>query len=122
MMCHHPYLGSASDWLKICFIQSEAISRSDQYGISALISQKSFRGEIRGGVMKYGLFSEASMMFSALKVSKNCWEIKPFCELKSRNYEGSVNLVYNYSFFTDIDECKQDPCQNGASCKVNIMN
>ena len=122
MMCHHPYLGSASDWLKICFIQSEAISRSDQYGISALISQKSFRGEIRGGVMKYGLFSGASMMFSALKVSKNCWEIKPFCELKSRNYEGSVNLVYNYSFFTDIDECKQDPCQNGASCKVNIMN
>ena len=122
MMCHHPYLGSASDWLKICFIQSEAISRSDQYGISTLISQKSFRGEIRGGVMKYGLFSGASMMFSALKVSKNCWEIKPFCELKSRNYEGSVNLVYNYSFFTDIDECKQDPCQNGASCKVNIMN
>ena len=122
IMCHHPYLGSASDWLKICFIQSEAISRSDQYGISALISQKSFRGEIKGGVMKYRLFSGASMMFSALKVSKNCWKIKPFCELKSRNYQGSVNLVYNYSFFTDIDECKQDPCQNGASCKVNIMN
>ena len=122
MMCHHPYLGSASDLLKICFIQSEAISRSDQYGISGLISQKSFRGEIRGGVVKYRLLSGASMMFSALKVSKNCWKIKPFCELKSRNYEGSVNLVCNYSFFTDIDECKQDPCQNGASCKVNIMN
>ena len=90
MMCHHPDLGSASDWLKICFIQSEAISRSDQYGIFALICQKSFRGEIRGGVIKCRLFSEASMMFSALKVSKNCLKIKPFCELK---LGGSVNMV-----------------------------
>jgi len=81
MMCHHPDLGSASDWLKICFIQSEAISRSDQYGIAAPISQTSFRGEIRGGVMKCRLFSKASMMFSASKVLKNCLKIKPFCEL-----------------------------------------
>ena len=30
------------------------------------------------------------MMFSALKVSKNCLKIKPFCELK---LGGSVNMV-----------------------------
>ena len=28
MTCHYPDLGGASDWLKICFNQSEAISRS----------------------------------------------------------------------------------------------
>ena len=28
MMHHYPDLGSISDWLKICFIQSEALPRS----------------------------------------------------------------------------------------------
>ena len=30
MTPHYPNLGSASDWLKICFIQSEALPRSEQ--------------------------------------------------------------------------------------------
>ena len=28
MTCHNPDLGSSSDWLKICFIQSQALPRS----------------------------------------------------------------------------------------------
>ena len=28
MTCHNPDLGSSSDWLKICFIQSEALPKS----------------------------------------------------------------------------------------------
>ena len=33
--------------------------KRDQYGITALISQTSFRGETRGGVAKCRLFSQA---------------------------------------------------------------
>ena len=57
---YYPNLGSASDWLEIWFIQSEALPRttqdrvvrSHQYGISALVSQASFRGETSDGVAK----------------------------------------------------------------------
>ena len=34
----------------------------NQYGISTLVSQTSFRGEIIGGVAKYRLFSQASVI------------------------------------------------------------
>ena len=61
-MCHPPG----------CFIQSEAISRSDQGGISAHISdQTSFRWEINGGVTKCPLFSQASMMLNVIKLFEN---------------------------------------------------
>ena len=43
-------LGSASDWLKQIFSQSDALPLSrHQYGISALVSQASFRGEASTG-------------------------------------------------------------------------
>ena len=61
---HYLDLGCASDWLKICIIQSEALPRFGkvtryQYGISALASQMSFRWETTGGVAKCRLFSLA---------------------------------------------------------------
>ena len=45
-MYHFPGLGSASDWTKQSFKQSEALPvvMRHQYGISALISQTSFPG------------------------------------------------------------------------------
>ena len=44
-----------------------------QYGISALVSQKSFRGETSGGVAKCPLFAQAtfsnSLLFRSLKAT-----------------------------------------------------
>ena len=54
MTCHCLDLGSASDWFKICFIQLEALHRSE-YGISALVSETSLSGET-SGVAKYWLY------------------------------------------------------------------
>ena len=47
MMRHYPHLGSASDW------------SCRQHGISALVSQTSFRGESSDGIRKCCLFSQA---------------------------------------------------------------
>ena len=67
MTCHHPELGSASDWssrvgnllqLIRSTIQTWVVTRH-QYGISVLVSQTSFRGETSGGVAKCRLFSQA---------------------------------------------------------------
>ena len=66
MTCHYPDLGSASDWScrvgnLIQPIRSTTqiwVVTRHQYGISALISQTSFRGETCGGVAKSRLFSQ----------------------------------------------------------------
>ena len=44
----------------------------NQYGISALVSQTSFRGEISGGVSKCRLFSEARSTDGMLSMSEKC--------------------------------------------------
>ena len=57
---HYPDLVSASDWLKQICHAARPIRRTTQnwlvtrhqYGISALVSQTSFRGETSGGVAK----------------------------------------------------------------------
>ena len=57
MTRHYPDLGSASDWLKICFNQSERVVPGHQYGI-AVVLLTSFRVETRFGVAKCRLFSQ----------------------------------------------------------------
>ena len=55
-------MGSTSDWLKICFNQSEALPLSvtrHQYGISTLVPQTSFGGKTSGSIAKCWLFSQA---------------------------------------------------------------
>ena len=61
MTRHYPDLGSASDWLKICFIHSQKIWGviRHRYGISALVSWTSFRGETSGRDAKGRFFSQA---------------------------------------------------------------
>ena len=60
MTCHYVDLGSASDWLKICFNQSEALPRSGHlYGVSMLVPQTLFPWETSGGVAKCRLYSQA---------------------------------------------------------------
>ena len=65
MACHYPDLDSASDWLKQIFLAAWPIRSSTQigevtchqYGISALVSQMSFRGEtILMALRKVGCF------------------------------------------------------------------
>ena len=56
MTGHYPDLGSASDSLKICFNRLGVTTHiclvtRHQYGISALVSQTSFRGETSCGVV-----------------------------------------------------------------------
>ena len=69
MTHHYLDLGSASDWLKQISHAARPIRSTTQiwvvmrhqYGISALVSQTSFRGETVGGVAKCGLFSQATI-------------------------------------------------------------
>ena len=66
---HNPDLGSACDWLEQNSHAKRPIRstiqiwvvRRHQYGISALVSQMSFRRETSDGVAKYRLFSPASI-------------------------------------------------------------
>ena len=66
--CHYPVLGSATDWLKKIFHAARPTTSTTQmwvvtrhqYGISALVSQTSFRGETSGSVAKCRLFPQAS--------------------------------------------------------------
>ena len=60
MMRHYPVLGRASDWLKQISHAGRPIRSTTQiwvvtrhqYGISALVSQTSFRGQNSSGVAK----------------------------------------------------------------------
>ena len=63
MTRHYRDPGSASYCravCEICFNQSEALVTRYQYGISALVSQTSFRGGIGGSVAICRLFSQAT--------------------------------------------------------------
>ena len=67
MTRHYPDLASASDWLKQISHAARPIRSTTQiwvvtrhqYGISALVSQTSFRGETSGDIAKRQLFSQA---------------------------------------------------------------
>ena len=69
MTHHYPDLDSASDWLKQISHVARPIKGTTQIfvvtrhqnGISALVSQTSFRGETSGSVVKCRLFSHAGL-------------------------------------------------------------
>ena len=75
MTCHKPDLDSASDWLRqICFVVRPIKSTTQiwvvmhhQYGISAVVSQTSFRGETSGTVAKCRLISQANPVHVTVK-------------------------------------------------------
>ena len=81
MASHYPDLGSASDWLKQISRAAQPIRRTTkiwvvkrhQYGISALVSQTSFREEASGGSAKSRLFSE--VMFLSPPKSCDSWRV-----------------------------------------------
>ena len=64
MTCHNPDLVGASDWLKQIYHAARPIRSTTliwivthhQYGVSAIVSQTSFRGETSDGVAKCRLF------------------------------------------------------------------
>ena len=64
VMCHHPDLGSASDWMKQISNQSEVLpdlgSGMTSVSISVLVSQSSFHGETTSSTVKCQLFSQAN--------------------------------------------------------------
>ena len=74
MTRHYPDLGSASDWLNQISHASRPIRRTTQiwvvtlhqYGISALVSRRSFGGETSGSVAKCRLFSQAVCLLTEL--------------------------------------------------------
>ena len=69
MTFHYPDLGSAPDWLNQISHAARPIRSTTQiwvvtrhqYGISALVSQTSFRLETSGGIAKCRLFSQAML-------------------------------------------------------------
>ena len=69
---HSPDLG-VSDWLKQISMQQNHAIRNitqiwvvthHQYGISALVSQTSSRGQTSGGIAKCRLFSQAILLLT----------------------------------------------------------
>ena len=76
MTGHYPDLGSASDWLKICFHRLGVTTHiclvtRHQYGNSALVSRTSFRGETSCGVVLSRLFSQVSLWYIARKLQND---------------------------------------------------
>ena len=69
MTCHHPDLGSASDWFKQISLVVRQIRSTSQiwvvirhhYGIYTLVSQTLFRGKTSGGVAERRLFPTAHL-------------------------------------------------------------
>ena len=93
MTRHYPDLGSASDWLNQISHAVQPIRSTSQiwvvtrhqYGISALVSQKSFGGEtsaVVGSVAKYRLFSQARELMNANKSSRSLHQIDLYWELR----------------------------------------
>ena len=68
---YKPDLGRVSDWLEICFIQSEALPRSGYWRVIGLEFLRSFRGESTGSVARYRLFSKAVINGSEAKSEGN---------------------------------------------------
>ena len=70
MTCYYPDMGHASYCLKQISLAARPMKSTtqiwvvtrDQYGISALVPQTSFRGETSGGVAKCRLFSQANVL------------------------------------------------------------
>ena len=94
MTCHYPDLGSASDWLNQISHAARPIRSTTQiwvvtrhqYGISALVSQTSFRGETTGGVAKCRLFSPTNVS----DIENREWEWLQFWNvlIESCRFEG----------------------------------
>ena len=82
MTRHYSDLDSASDWMKqispavrpIRTITQIWVVTRHQYGISAFVSQTSFRGETSGGVAKCRLFSQSILLF----VTRNLYQFQCF--------------------------------------------
>ena len=80
MTCYYPDLSSASDWLKQISLAAQPIRSTTltsavtrhQYGISALVSQTSFREETSGGIAKCRLFYKARNVTESLEKSISC--------------------------------------------------
>ena len=79
MTCHNLDLDSASDWLKQISFAARPIRSTTQiwvvtrhqYGISAVVSQTSFRGETSGCVAKCRLFSQAILDSDNCRITCN---------------------------------------------------
>ena len=88
MTRHFPDLGSASDWLnQISHAAQPSWSTTQiwvvtrhQYGISALVSQTSFRGETSGGVAKCPLFSQAIALLALKERTRGSIWMKEFSQ------------------------------------------
>ena len=96
MTCHYPDLGSASDWLNQISHAARPIKSTTQiwvvtclqYGISALVSQTSFRVETSFGVARCRLCSQANWRRSHMEVrlyiiiayffSLVLWDVEPW--------------------------------------------
>ena len=84
MTNHYPDLNSAFDWLKQVSQAARPIRSTTQiwvvtrhqYGISALASQTSIRGETVGGVAQCRLFSQANA-FSARLANRSVFILDP---------------------------------------------
>ena len=80
MTCHHPDLGSASDWFKQIFLAVRQIRSASQiwvvirhqYGISTLVPPTSYRGKTSGGVAKRRLSTNLYLLYTALPSVGKC--------------------------------------------------
>ena len=108
MTPHYPNLGSASDWLKICFIQSEALPRSEQWPVISMEFLRSFlRSHFAGkppmASQNAGCFLRISSIMSLfLQNSKrNAWS-----QLKRGRHVPDIDLgcLFSLSYFRILSE------------------
>ena len=107
-------MGSTSDWLKICFNQSEALPLSvtrHQYGISTLIPQRSFGGKTSGSVGKCRLFSQAVI----------CTGTEDLTEAFIKNLSISTTTTKTTSLFLSLRESLPHICLLFSVCFINFQ-
>ena len=89
MTRHCPDLGSASDWMRLIWVETR-----HHYGISAVVSQTSSRGKTSGGVAKWcWLFSQAS-------IGRLGFRIVPLYPADARFHPH--RLSYEYEIFSTV--------------------
>ena len=96
--------GTAPDWLKQISQVAQPIRSSThtwvvtfhQYGISALVSQTSFRGEIVGGIAKCHLFSQPTITDKNTRLIVNVSQETATINRKSKNNLPQSVFSHNY--------------------------
>ena len=113
-------MGSASDWLRICFYQSQTLPWYIVHRISALVPQPSIRGETSGNFGKCWLFFFSVYLMSKIILILNLsmW----ICVIRSRYLAKKGNLEWNNTNSISVSASEVIECRRTCSSENKGLN